>query len=148
MSVSNVVGLAEHRVKRGLPPVAVRDARSPLERVIARYLKHDICRERGVKPTAAFRLIASSCAKSIVRWADREGRPVDDAARFQFYAVGSPGQEVLQVRVSLVGAPMQTMEFEMNCETLEAVPLTSAGRQRKGIKPLLTLPMSLFYRLR
>jgi hypothetical protein len=147
--MTNVASLADHRAKRGLPPATQPDTRSPLERIVDRYCAYDSRRGRGVPAKAAFQLIAGTCAKAIVLWAERAGTQVDDAARFQFYAVGDPGQETLQVRVSLVGKPKAlqcAMEFAMECDTLDAKPLSEAPPHAK-IKPLLTLPMSLFYRL-
>lgn len=147
--MSNVASLADHRAKRGLPPVTQPDTRSALERIVDRYSAYDCRHGHGVAPKATFQLIAGVCAKAIVKWAERVGTQVDDGARFQFYAVGDPGQEVLQVRVSLVGKPKETqcaMEFEMACDTRLATPLSS-GPMRTKVKPLLTLPMSLFYRL-
>jgi hypothetical protein len=149
--MSNIASLADFREKRGLPPATFPDERTPLERLIARYLNQDICKERGVKPSAALRLIAGLCAKSIVQWAEQQGRPVDDAARFQFFATGHHGRELLQVRVSRLGpstGPWQAQTFQMDCETMEAVPLPATPPEAEVFKPLLTLPMSGFYRLR
>jgi len=150
--MSNVSSLADFRAKRGLPPPLLRDPRSSLERVVAHYRKFDLCRDSPVHPTAALRTLASRCAKEIVQWAELHGRPVDDAARFQFFAIGSPGQERLQVRVSRLGppkGPWQALEFLMDCDTLRALPMTKGITDNAEIfKPILTLPMSGFYRLR
>lgn len=152
MHQSNVSSLADFRAKRGLPPPLFRDARSPLERVVAHYRKFDLCRDSPVQPIAALRTLASRCAKEIVQWAELHGRPVDDAARFQFFAIGTPGQERLQVRVSRLGppkGPWQSLEFLMDCDTLRAVPATTADTASTEIfKPILTLAMDDFYRLR
>lgn len=150
LSPSNVLSLSDFRTRRGLPPPVCRDPRSPLERVVARYRKFDPCRDSPVQPLAALRVLAGRCAKAIVQWADEEGRPVDDAARFQFFAIGEQGQEVLQVRVSLIGppkGPWQPLEFFIDCDTLRVVPTTYATGSTEVFKPLLTLPMSGFYRL-
>jgi len=150
LNQSNVLSLASHRAKRGLPPPVCRDHRSPLERVVARYRKFDPCRDSAVLPLAALRVLAGRCAKAIVQWAEEEGRPVDDAARFQFFAIGAQGEEVLQVRVSRLGppkGPWQSLEFRMDCDTLRVVPAGEAQGLQEVFKPLLTLPMSGFYRL-
>lgn len=147
MYQNNVMSLADFRAKRGLPE-AFPDTRTPLERVVARYHKFDLCRDTSVKPIAALRVLASSCAKAIVAWAEQAGRPVDDAARFQFFAAGSLGQELLRVRVSRLGpvkGPWQAQEFDFDCNTFAAVPTDTRS---EVFKPLLTLPMSGFYRLR
>lgn len=147
MMTSNVLSLADFRAKRGMPEV-FRDTRPPLQRVVERYRKFDLCRDTKVKPLAALRVLASRCAKAIVCWADEAGQPVDDAARFQFFAVGSPGQEVLRVRVSRIGpkrGPWQSMEFDFDHDTF--LMQHARGGNTEVFKPLLTLPMSGFYRL-
>jgi len=150
MMPSNVLSLADFRTRRGLPEV-FQDTRTPLERVVARYRKFDLCRDSPVQPLAALRVLADRCAKAIVQWAEQEGRPVADAARFQFFAIGAQGDEVLQVRVSRLGpakGPWQALEFRMDCDTLRVVPTAYAQDGAEVFKPLLTLPMSGFYRLR
>lgn len=152
MHQSNVSSLADFRAKRGLPPPVFRDARSPVERIVERYRQFDVCRDSPVKPIAALRVLAGRCAKEIVHWAAMEGRPVDDAARFQFFAIGEPGQERLQVRVSRLGppkGPWQSLEFRIDCNTLHAWPAAElAMGSTEMFKPILTLPMDDFYRLR
>lgn len=147
---TNVMSLADFRAKRGMPPAVFPDTRPPLERVLERYHRFDLCRDSKVKPIAALRVLAGACAKAIVEWAEQAGRPVDDAARFQFFAAGPFGQERLQVRVSRLGppkGPWQALEFHMDCETLRVVPAVAEGSD-EVFKPLLTIPMSGFYRLR
>lgn len=147
MTQSNVLSLADFRAKRGLPE-PFPDTRTPLERVVERYRKFDLCRDSKVKPLAALRVLASRSAKAIVHWAEDVGQPVDDAARFQFFAVGSHGQEVLRVRVSRVGppkGPWLSMEFDFDHDTF--LMQHAHGGNTEVFKPLLTLPMSGFYRL-
>jgi hypothetical protein len=146
MTSSNVLSLAVFRAKRGLPEVSP-DTRSPLEKILACYLppmKH-------MTKDAALRMLASGCATSIVRWAEANGAAVDDAARFQFYAAGSAARLVLQIRVSRVGqpkGPWQAMEFHLDASSKELVPEAYVQGVAEVFKPLLTLPMSGFYRLR
>jgi hypothetical protein len=145
------MSLADFRAKRGLPPAIFHDPRSPLERVVARYRRFDLCRDSKAAPIAALRVLASSCAKAIVAWAEQAGQPVDDAARFQFFAAGAFGQELLQVRVSRLGppkGPWKALEFKVDCETLLVAPASALEGNDEVFKPLLTIPMSGFYRLR
>lgn len=147
MHQSNVSSLADFRAKRGLPEVFV-DNRPPLERLLARYYRDQDLR---MTQEAALRMLASGCAKAIVRWAEADGKPVDDAARFQFFAAGRKGREQLQVRVSRVGppkGPWQALEFHMDSDTMEVVPGWQVSSVGELFKPILTLPMSGFYRLR
>ena len=146
MTQSNVLSLADFRAKRGLPEV-FPDTRTPLEKILARYLpnNHKMTKE------AALRMLAGSCATSIVRWADAQEMTVDDAARFQFFAAGTPTQLLLQIRVSRVGplkGPWQAREFHLDATTRELVPEAYVTGVAEVFKPLLTLPMSGFYRLR
>lgn len=146
MTPSNVLSLADFRAKKGLPE-AFPDHRTPLEKILARYLpnNHKMTKE------AALRMLAGSCATSIVRWADAQEMAVDDAARFQFYAAGTPTHLLLQIRVSHVGppkGPWQAREFHLDATTRELVPEAYVQGAAEVFKPLLTLPMSGFYRLR
>jgi hypothetical protein len=146
MTSHNVLSLADFRAKRGLPEV-FQDTRTPLEKILACYLPPT----PKMTKDAAFRMLAGGCATSIVRWAEAQGETVDDAARFQFFAAGSQARLLLQIRVSRVGpanGPWKALEFHLDASTKELV----AGAYVQGVaevfKPLLTLPMSGFYRLR
>jgi len=146
MTSSNVLSLAAFRAKRGLPEV-FPDTRTPLEKILARYLPPT----KNMTKDAALRMLASTCATSIVRWAEAHGAKVDDAARFQFYAAGSPARLVLQIRVSHVSqpeGPWQAMEFHLDADSKDLVPEAYVQGAAEVFKPLLTLPMSGFYRLR
>lgn len=145
LSPSNVLSLANHRAKRGLPEV-FPDNRSPLEKILACYMPN----KNKMTKEAALRMLAGTCATSIVRWAAAQELAVDDAARFQFYAVGTPAQVLLQIRVSRVGppkGPWQALEFHLDASTRQLVPTAYVTGSAEVFKPLLTLPMSGFYRL-
>jgi hypothetical protein len=145
--MSNIASLADFRTKRGLPPAVIPVVCDPLERVLRHYRKYDMCITRKVLPKNAMHLLATASASAIVRWAEQQGRTVDSAARFQFFADG----ELLQVRVNRIGppgGPWQPQVFQMGCAALEVLPLDRLPRSKGEFKPLLTLPMSEFYRLR
>jgi hypothetical protein len=145
--MSNIASLADFRSKRGLPPAVIQVECGPLERVLRYYGKFDMCLSRKIQPENAMRLLAAACATSITLWAVQQGRIVDGAARFQFFADG----ELLQVRVNRLGAPggpWHPQVFQMVRDTLEPQPLERLPRSKSEFKPLLTLPMSDFYRLR
>lgn len=146
MTPNNVLSLADFRTKRGLPEV-FQDNRSPLEKILACYLPP----MPKMTKEAALRMLAGGCATSIVRWAEAQGQVVDDAARFQFYAAGNSARLLLQIRVSRVGPPMgpwKALEFHLDANTKELVPEAYVQGVAEVFKPLLTLPMSGFYRLR
>lgn len=145
--MSNIASLADFRSKRGLPPAVIQVECSPLERVLRHYGKYDMCLTRKILPESALRLLAGSCATSITLWAVQQGRTVDAAARFQFFADG----ELLQVRCNRIGpegGPWHPQVFQMLRVTLEPQPLERLPRSSSAFKALLTLPMSEFYRLR
>jgi hypothetical protein len=144
--MNKIASLADFRAKRGMPPAVIPVECGPLERVLRHYGKFDMCLTRKVQPENAMRLLASSCATSIVLWAVQQGRMVDGAARFQFFADG----ELLQVRVNRIGpagGPWNAQVFQMVRTTLEPQPLARLPRSKGAFKPLMTLPMSDFYRL-
>ena len=146
MTSSNVLSLATFRAKRGLPEV-FQDTRTPLEKILACYLPP----MKNMTKEAALRSLASGCATSIVRWAEANGTAVDDAARFQFFAAGTQARLVLQIRVSRVGqpkGPWQAMEFHLDADSKALVPQAYVKGVSEVFKPLLTLPMTGFYRLR
>jgi hypothetical protein len=145
--MSNIASLADFRSKRGLPPAVIPVECGPLERVLRYYGKFDMCLTRKIQPENAMRLLAGACATAITRWAVEQGRTVDNAARFQFFADG----ELLQVRVNRIGAaggPWYPQVFQMEREGYVPQPLERLPRSKSEFKPLLTLPMSEFYRLR
>jgi hypothetical protein len=149
--MTNVVSLERHRAKKGLPPARTVAERPVIERILDSYCKFDLFKDRKVQPTPRLRQVAILCAKKIVRLVEGAGAAVDDSARFQFFAAGQQGAEVLQVRVSRVCSPKGSCEplvFQMCCNTLTPAPLSQVSRREEVFKPLLTLPMSRFYRLR
>lgn len=147
---NNVTSLAQFRAKKGLPP-AVFEQLPMLERILVRYRAFDLFAASRVLPRHALRQVAISCAKQVVRHIEVADIFVADDARFQFFGVGAPGQESLQVRVNRVGPARGRkipLFFEMEPASLEPKALVLIGEGSQEMKPLLTLPMTDFYRLR
>lgn len=149
--MSNVASLEWHRAKRGLPPAQIPDPRPLLERVLSRYHKFDQFQGHGVQPRTAFRALAVRCAKKVVAICTPLGNLVPDDARFQFFGAGGVGAEVLQMRVNRVvfaDGSSFALTFQMDSESLEPRLLEEGALSDSSFRPLLTLPMSQFYRLR
>lgn len=147
--MSKVTSLQDYRAKKGLEPARPPVPERPLvERVLARYQKFSALPNAKIPPTTAFRMLSIRCAKRIVKRIEAAGMQVDELARFQFFGTGEAGTEALQVRLNrLMLADGNTVPriFSMDPLTLEPelIPTYRDGR----LKPLLTLPMSPFYRL-
>lgn len=148
--MTTVTSLIDYRNQKGLPPARERVAlkrRSLLELLLDRYRHLDIFASSHVLPVHRFRQVAISCAKRIVKHVEIGKVRIADDARFQFFGVGEDGDERLQVRVNRVGKAKDTLIFEINPINFEVQERILIGDGKGKIKPLLTLPMSVFYRL-
>ena len=147
--MSTVTHLSEFRARKGLPP-SPHDERPMLERVLVRFRQHDGFSPRGVLPPHAFKQVAMKVVRRFVQQIEAGDLRVADDARFQFFGIGLPGIERLQMRVNRVGpkrGKARALLYEVDPASLALMPLDTLGTDGE-LKPLLTLPMTDFYRLR